>query len=311
MSLSRSIRRDGSRAGGDGAIQTELRRSLESLRDEAHRARTVERDPLSVVIGFTDPADQEVAGLIAALLAYGRVDLLRAHARTVLEHLGDRPAKRLRSGIPELPPMSYRFHRAADLSALLRGIRALLLGHGSLGAAFSSHWSAAGDLRGALTGFVHELRAAAGPAGPGLRFLLADPALGGACKRWHLYLRWMVRHAEADPDPGPWRDRVPAASLLVPLDTHLVRVSGRLGFTRRRTVDWKMAEEVTAALRRLSPEDPIRYDLPLCHLGIRGSCPPRLTSQFCSRCPLRPACPTGRRRCARSAARLERRAGPA
>jgi uncharacterized protein (TIGR02757 family) len=288
-----------------------MREHLERLRDEAHRERYVERDPLSTVIRFADPGDQEVGGLIAALLAYGQVDLLRAHAQAVLDHLGEHPAARLRAGVPTLPAMTYRFHRTRDLTALLRGIRSLLLAHGSLGAAFSAHWDGHEDLRRALTGFVHALRDAAGPAGPGLRFLLADPAGGGACKRWHLYLRWMVRQGDGDPDPGPWRDRIPASSLLVPLDTHLIRVSGRLGFTRRRTANWKMAEEVTAALRRLSPEDPVRYDLPLCHLGIRGICPPRLTSDTCGRCPLRGVCPTGRRRCARMAPRLERRAGPA
>jgi uncharacterized protein (TIGR02757 family) len=271
--------------------------------------RYVERDPLSTILDFRDPEDQEVGGLIAALLAYGQVDLLRAHARAVLEPLGDRPAQRLRAGVPELPPMKYRFHDHRDLAALLRGIRALLLDHGSLGAAFVSHGDPRADLRGTLTGFVHELRDAAGPAGPGLRFLLADPAGGGACKRWHLYLRWMVRRAEGDPDPGPWCGRVPASVLLVPLDTHMVRVGRRLGFTRRRTANWKMAEEVTAALRRLWPEDPVRYDLPLCHLGIRGCCPPDLASEDCGRCPLRDVCPTGRRRCAASARRLERGTG--
>ncbi len=198
-----------------------MREHLERLRDEAHRERYVERDPLSTVIRFSDPGDQEVGGLIAALLAYGQVDLLRAHAQAVLDHLGEHPAERLRAGVPTLPAMAYRFHRTRDLTALLCGIRSLLLAHGSLGAAFSVHWDGHEDLRRALTGFVHALRDAAGPAGPGLRFLLADPAGGGACKRWHLYLRWMVRQGDGDPDPGPWRDRIPASSLLVPLDTHL------------------------------------------------------------------------------------------
>lgn len=271
-----------------------MRRILEQLRERACRERFVDGDPLVSVLRYDDPADQEVAGLIAALLAYGRVDLLLAHARELLGHLGDRPAARIRAGIPGLPAMSYRFHRTADLLALLRGVRKMLLQHGRLGIAFHAHLSSSnGDLREGLARFAEELSGAAGRAGPGLRFLLADPRGGGACKRWNLYLRWMVRRVDGDPDPGPWSDLVSPSLLRVPLDTHLVRISRRLGFTTRRTADWKMVEEVTAALRGLDPADPIRYDFPLCHLGIRGGCPPALSHDNCRICPLRPVCPTG------------------
>ena len=270
-----------------------LRRALEQLRADTHRQRIVERDPLACVLAYPAPEDREVAGLIAALLAYGRVDLLCAHLREVLRCLGEHPASRLRAGLPRLPELAYRFHRTEDLRALLSGMRTLLLRHGSLGQAFQRHWRSSRELRAALSAFVEELRAASGEAGPGLRFLLADPLRGGACKRWLLFLRWMARSDPGDPDPGPWSRWLPASELLVPLDTHLVRVSRRLGFTARRTASWRMAEEVTAILRRLCGEDPLRYDMPLCYLGIRGYCPPKLGVGACMRCPLVRACPTG------------------
>ncbi len=229
-----------------GGSPARLRRTLENLRLEAQRARRIDRDPLRLVLAYATPGDREVAGLLAALLAYGRVDLLAAHTRTVLGYLGGRPARRLRRGVPQLPPLSYRFHETRDLLALLRGVRALLLRHGSLGEAFGLRWRREADLRKALAGFADELRAESGPAGPGLRFLLADPARGGACKRWHLFLRWMARSAPGDPDTGIWNGILPQSVLLVPLDTHIVRVGRRLGLTARRTVDWKMAEEITA-----------------------------------------------------------------
>lgn len=251
-------------------------------------------DPVALVHDYRDPADREIAGLLAALLAYGRVDLLQAHTRDLLAHLGPHPAERLRAGVPVLRPMVYRFHRTRDLRALLRGARTLLIRHGGLGAAFASHWRRTSNLRASLDGFAGELRSSAGRAGPGLRFLLPDPGRGGACKRWLLYLRWMVREEAGDPDLGAWRGILPASALLIPLDTHVVRVSRRLGLSGRRTPDWKMAEEVTASLRRMAPDDPVRYDFPLCHLGMSGGCPPRLTPDDCRRCPLEPYCPTGR-----------------
>jgi uncharacterized protein (TIGR02757 family) len=270
-----------------------MRRALEQLRTRALAAGRVELDPIRIVLDYPAPEDREVVGLLAALLAYGRVDLLQAHTRELLAHLGRHPARRLRRGSPRLPGLRYRFHRGSDLEALLRGIRALLIRHGSLGRAFAHAWDEQKDLRPALASFVDEIREAAGRAGPGLKFLLADPARGGACKRWLLYLRWMVRCEAGDPDLGLWQGIFPASTLLVPLDTHLVRVSRRLGFTDRRTANWKMAEEVTAALRWVCPEDPVRYDFPLCHLGIAGDCPPRLTRDHCRRCPLQAVCPTG------------------
>lgn len=276
-----------------------MARALESLRSATLASRRVEVDPIRVVLDYPRPEDQEVVGLFAALLAYGRVALLQAHVREAIACLGDAPARRLRRGVPRVPRLAYRFHRTEDIAALLHGTRSLLRRHGSLGDAFHSHWRAYGALRPAMTGFVHELRDEAGPGGPGLKFLLADPARGGACKRWQLYLRWMVRSEEGDPDRGVWRDRFSPSVLLVPLDTHIVRVSRRLGFTRRATPDWRMAEEVTASLRALHPGDPVRYDFPLCHLGMAGVCPPRLGPETCRACPLCAVCPVGRRRTAR------------
>jgi uncharacterized protein (TIGR02757 family) len=272
-----------------------MRIALEDLRRSAIQDGVVEQDPLSSVLAYSDPADQEIAGLIGALLAYGRVDLLQAHVDRVLALLGDHPARSLRCRVPHLPPdLVYRFHRTSDIDALLRGTRRVLLERGSLGAAFAAHWKSHGALRPALTGFVEEIRAGAGNGGgAGLKFLLADPARGGACKRWNLYLRWMVRCGPGDPDPGPWRGRMPTSALLIPLDTHIVRVGGRLGLTRRRTSNWKMAEEITHSLRRVDRDDPVRYDFPLCHLGISGHCPPRLKKSDCARCPLAGVCPTG------------------
>ncbi len=273
-----------------------MRRALEELRSRALAAGRVDQDPIRLVLDYPSPEDREVAGLLAALLAYGRVDLMRAHTAELFARLGPHPSQRLRSGPPSMRGLSYRFHRGADLDALLAGIGALLTRHGDMARAFARHWESRHDLRPALAGFVGEIREAAGRAGPGLKFLLADPARGGACKRWHLYLRWMVRSGPDDPDLGLWDGVIPRSALLVPLDTHVVRVGGRLGLTTRRTANWKMAEELTSALRRVCPEDPVRYDFPLCHLGIAGGCPPRLTPEHCRKCPLQTVCPTGRGR---------------
>ena len=145
----------------------------------------------------------------------------------------------------------------------------------------------------ALAGFAAELRAralAAGGTARGLKFLIPDP-VRGAAKRWHLYLRWMVRPRGAL-DLGTWSGMFHPRELIVPLDTHWVRIGPRLGLTRRSTAGLAMALEITEALRGLDPEDPLVYDFPVCHFGIRGGCPSRLEVGHCRRCPLRPVCRT-------------------
>ncbi|MCA2978763.1 MAG: DUF2400 family protein, partial [Myxococcaceae bacterium] len=95
-------------------------------------------------------------------------------------------------------------------------------------------------------------------------------------------------------DFGLW-SRVSAAELVIPLDTHVARLGAWLGLTARRTQGWAMAEEITASLRRLDADDPVRYDFALCHYGMSGACPPRPEPSNCARCPLREACRVGRR----------------
>jgi uncharacterized protein (TIGR02757 family) len=131
------------------------------------------------------------------------------------------------------------------------------------------------------------------PAAPGVYYFFSRPSSGGACKRINLFLRWMVRRDGVD--PGGWSSVSPA-QLVVPLDTHTIRVGQCLALTRRRSPGWKMAVEITDGLRAFDPDDPVRYDFSLCHLSMMGACgwgTPRGHSQ----CPLRPVCrPANRRR---------------
>jgi uncharacterized protein (TIGR02757 family) len=263
-------------------------------------------DPVEFPRRCSDPHDAEVVGLLAASLAYGRADVFKPVLARVLEVLGPRPA-RFAERFARAPDAAafdfflYRFNRPADVAALVAAIGHVRSAHGSLGARFATLFGEAGGdpaaLRPALARFAAELRGAppvapllAGRGPRGLLHLLPDPAGAGACKRWNLYLRWMVRGPDAV-DLGVWRRLgVPPSALVVPLDTHLFRIARHLGLTARRDASWRTAEEITAGLRRLDPADPIRYDFALCHLGMSGRCPVRRDPARCAACPLRPVC---------------------
>jgi len=266
-------------------------------------------DPVEFPRRYPDAGDAEVAGLLAACLAYGRADVFKPRIESVLRVAAPSPAAfaaRL-ARYPDATSLAgfrYRFNTAEDVAALLASAGWVRERHGSLGARFAGLLGAAvaertkAPLREALARFAAELREAppalallAGRGGRGMRHLCPDPRAGGAAKRWNLYLRWMVRGPDGV-DLGLW-PLVPTSALVVPLDTHVARVARRLGLTRRRDLSWRTAEEVTSALRQADPGDPVRFDFALCHLGMSGHCPPRRDPERCATCRLVQGCPAG------------------
>jgi len=245
-----------------------LRVHLESLYSRYNRRDYIHPDPLSPVLRFERPDDLEVAGLIAAILAFGNVKHILNSVERVL-HQFPEPARQLRTlsvrqVASRLRGFRHRFIDEHELAEMLHGARRLLHEHGSLEACFMTGVaSGAEDVHAALVDFVSALRAEASlPA----NYALPSPEKGGASKRLHMYLRWMIRRDAVD--PGPWRG-VPPRLLIVPIDTHMHHIGQRLGFTRRKTADLKTALEITRRFRRIAPDDPVRYDFCLTRLGIR------------------------------------------
>jgi uncharacterized protein (TIGR02757 family) len=309
-----------------------LRPLLDALDAGLDRAARLAADPVELPRRYADPADQEIAALFAASLAYGRADVFKPVLARVLAAMDPSPAGFVRAfarapARDAFPGAVYRFNRPADLAALAAAAGHVALAHGGLGVRFGALFRAGGGgsaaLRPALARFAAELREAPpvaallrGRGRRGLAHLLPDAAGPGASKRWNLYLRWMVRGPDAV-DLGAWSGLLPRSALVVPLDTHVHRVARCLGLTGRADASWRTAEEITAALRRVDPEDPVRYDFALCHLGMSGACPARRDPARCAACPLAAACLGGRGRGRRAASRkgrratLARREGPA
>ncbi|MCX7039377.1 MAG: TIGR02757 family protein [Spirochaetes bacterium] len=256
----------------------ELKKALEAHYRAYNRRRYVHPDPLEFLYSAEDPADQEIVGLIAACLAYGRVNQILASVGRVLDVMG---SGSLREGGPraflERTPaegisrmfegFSHRFTTGRELAALLTGVKRALADHGSLEVLFAAGADASDQtVLPALARFVGELRSYAGCVLPSL---LPSPADGSACKRLNLFLRWMARRDAVD--PGPWTS-VPAAKLVVPLDTHMFRISRALGLTARKQADLKSALEITRGFRAIRPDDPVRYDFSLTRLALNPAC---------------------------------------
>ncbi len=261
-------------------------------------------DPIQVVRRYDRLDDREIVAFIASGLAFGRVASVVQSVEAVCKVLGDAPAKFVRTFDPSrdgapLRSLVHRWTRGDDFVALIWTLRWFLDEHGSLEAAFAPGLDpAAEDVGAALERFSNAAREVKTPglfsaAGrrtaektPGVFYFFSRPSTGSACKRLNLFLRWMVRRDGVD--PGGWTT-VPARQLVVPLDTHTIRVGRCLRLTRRTTPGWKMAIDITRALREIDPIDPVRYDFALCHLSMMGACGFR-TRRGDTDCPLKGLC---------------------
>lgn len=282
-----------------------LREHLDVLIDGLDRTARLDADPIAFPKRYPDPADQEIAALYAGLMAFGRVDLFRPFLAAWFDWLdagGGPRARTLDFSLADaepLLPLYYRWVRGPHLVVLMRATAGLLREHGTLEAAFATD----GDVRDHVLRGCDALRAGCVEAAPevgldvsdaselprGLLHLLATPRGNSACKRWNMILRWLVRPGDDGVDLGLWSTLTPA-DLVIPVDTHVLRVSRFLGLTRRPDASWRTAVEITDNLRRLDPDDPIRFDFALAHLGISGACLGRRDAEVCPACPLDGVC---------------------
>jgi uncharacterized protein (TIGR02757 family) len=278
--------------------EADLKRRLDALYEQFNDAQSV-TDPIQIVRRFARPEDREIVGFCASALAFGRVQSVINSIEGLLAVMGPSPAAYVRAFDPSrdratLHHLVHRWTRGVDLAALLWLLRQMLDSHGSIESFFADGLAPdAVTVEEALDAFSRRacglnLKAVYGAttSRPGVAYFFARPSSGGACKRLNLFLRWMVRHDRVD--LGVWT-RVRPSQLIVPLDTHVIRLGRCLELTRYKSPGWRMAAEITESLRALDPFDPVRYDFSLCHLGMMNGCGygrPHADT----RCPLRGYC---------------------
>lgn len=279
---------------------------LQSVLDRLYAARSpahLANDQLSFCHRYHDPADQEVAAVIASAFAYGGIKIILRTLETIFAELGPSPRRYMETldpakSLETFRSFKHRFNDGRDLVALFWAIRSMIQVAGGVNAFFLRfHDPDAQDVTSSLNGYSSAVLAmdyrqvfgdAAPPAGSYFRFLFPAPTAGSACKRLCMFLRWVVRPADGI-DLGIWQGVAPS-QLVIPVDTHISRICSYLDFTSRNSADWRMALEITAALRGLDPADPVKYDFSLAHLGISEGCDGS-DPLHCLSCAIREICP--------------------
>ena len=253
---------------------TQLHSLLEERYHRYNRPSFIEEDPISIPHRFAKREDIEIAGLLTALLAWGRRDIILRSAADLMRRMDDSPAEFVQTASPrdlrQLDSFVHRTFNGIDAVAMVKGLR-IVQKEGGLEEAFSKYIGGVYEGTEAYMGIISfrntMMKLATWPARSAKH--LANPAGGSSAKRLNMYLRWMVRNDRRGVDFGLWT-RLRPAHLICPLDVHTGTVARQLGLLTRKQNDWQAAEELTAALRQFDPDDPVKYDFSLFGMGAYG-----------------------------------------
>lgn len=288
---------------------------LEQHYSEFDFAGHVPRDPVQFPHRYEDPADIEAIAFIAASLAFGRVAAFEPHLERICAALGDTPAATLMAATQPTPhPASllaveegasaqYRWIKAADLRSLLLAVGLALHQWGSLEKGFAAGipskptkksrdagiWAPLGVFMGKMREFALSVHPTPEERHRAMAFLFPSAKGAAACKRQHMFLRWMVRPPTEGVDFGIWTSVSPT-DLICPCDVHTARIGHALGLCSKAEPSHNVADELTRSLRLLDHQDPVRFDFALAHMGISGGCRAMYMPTVCETCGLREAC---------------------
>ena len=269
---------------------------LEKLYAKYNRREFIKSDPLQFVYRYSSKEDMEIAGFLAALLAYGKVEQIKKSVTDLLGRMGHSPFEFVRKfdkhHRKELDGFKHRFTKASDISDLLELLREVFEQNGSMEQHFLLGYRPdEANIINALSRFCKSLLGSYsnqhnGVVAKGLQYLLVLPESGSACKRLNLFLRWMVRND--DVDTGLWKT-VDKAKLIVPVDVHMGRLCRLLGLYDQKTVSLSAAVKITESFREIEPADPVKYDFALSRIGIVENCTGRIAAK-CEPCELLEYC---------------------
>lgn len=232
-----------------------------------NRRSFIDSDPVSIPHLFSKKQDIEIAGLFAAVFAWGNRTTIINKSKELLARM-DRAPYAFITGhtdrdLQGLTGFTHRTFNDTDLLYFIAFLQHHYNREKSLETAFTRHGNTA---ESRLAGF-HRYFFSLPDAPDRTRKHVATPERGSTCKRLNMFLRWMVRCDRSGVDFGIWKTMTPA-SLICPIDVHVARVARRLGILQRKQTDWLAALELTDYLRTLDPDDPVKYDFALFGLGV-------------------------------------------
>jgi uncharacterized protein (TIGR02757 family) len=252
-------------------VQKDLKRFLDSKVEQYNTRSFIKDDPICIPHLFTKLQDIEIAGLFAALFAWGNRTIIIKKSKELMQRMDNAPhdfvINHSDNDLKNLLGFKHRTFNDTDLLYFVHFLHAHYAEHPSLEHAFMAGMQTNDeDIEGGLNGF-YKYFTSLEHAPKRTQKHVASPAKNSTCKRLNMYLRWMVRSDNKGVDFGVWKNIQPS-QLICPIDVHVARVAHRFNLLTRKQVDWQAAIELTSYLRKLDPLDPAKYDFALFGLGV-------------------------------------------
>ncbi|MFM2230852.1 MAG: hypothetical protein RL607_2110 [Bacteroidota bacterium] len=246
----------------------ELRDFLDEKATLYNRPDFIETDPIQIPHLFTQKEDIEIAGFLAATIAWGNRKMIINSAHKIIQRMGNSPydfvMEHRASDLEKFDDFVHRTFNALDLKTFVSGLRHIYLNHNGMESVFQKYQSE-DSMQPAISAFKkiffeidHQART---------HKHISDPLNNSAAKRINMYLRWMVRQDTTGVDLGIWKT-IPMHKLSCPLDVHSGNVARKLGLLSRKQNDAKALLELDSNLRQMDPIDPVKYDFALFGLGV-------------------------------------------
>lgn len=244
----------------------ELKEFLDEKVAQYNHPDFIESDPIQIPHSFSVKEDIEIAGFLAATIAWGNRKMIIGNAQKMMNLMGNSPYDFVMSHsevqLESLENFVHRTFNGQDFITFIKGLKHIYQNHNGLEAVFSKETTTLQQTISEFKQLFFEV-----PHAPRTEKHLSDPLNGSAAKRINMYLRWMVRNDNKGVDLGIWNSLSPA-QLSCPLDVHSGNVARKLGLLTRKQNDAKALAELDHNLRKLDPNDPVKYDFALFGLGV-------------------------------------------
>jgi len=248
--------------------KAELKDFLNSKVELYNNPSFITSDPIQIPHQFSIKEDIEIAGFLSATIAWGNRKSIINNANKMMELLGHSPFDFVmtheESDLKSLENFVHRTFNGYDFTTFIKGLQHIYKNHNGLEAVFTKHANTVG-----LQASIHHFKMAFFEVEHLQRTQkhISDPFKNSAAKRINMFLRWMVRNDNTGVDIGIWKQISPS-KLSCPLDVHSGNVARKLGLLKRKQNDAKALKELDIALRKIDPNDPVKYDFALFGLGV-------------------------------------------
>lgn len=228
----------------------------------------IESDPIQIPHAFSLKEDIEIAGFLAATIAWGNRKMIINNARKMIDLMGNSPYDFVLNHqewqLEKLDNFVHRTFNGGDFKTFVLCLKNIYVNHNGLEAVFSNY-AEKDSMQKSISNFKqiffevqHQSRT---------QKHISDPLNNSAAKRINMFLRWMVRNDKKGVDFGIWKSISPS-QLSCPLDVHSGNVARKLELLSRKQNDAKALSELDTNLRLLDKNDPVKYDFALFGLGV-------------------------------------------